>query len=772
MDRAIISNDKQSPQEASRAQAWQNSLRILDGISSWHVWACGLMVLLLLASLVLLFLVTPAVIWALRGLLALVCVLGAAFFSRQRYRLALIRSSLIAQMDATTRARVEAEKLQGLATVDPLTGLYNRRFGETRLKEEIERAEKSSESLVLLALDFDKFKQINDTYGHAAGDLALKAFSKRLQRAIRACDVPIRVGGDEFLVVFPDCPLDKISEILFRMDSISFDFGGKQIPVSFSHGIAQYEVSDTPEKMIQRADARLYAHKAKRKSSAGADSEKVVPAETNPQAEVGLQQDTIEAPECANLGQKSNSHESASIEANGVDQSTPSLDVRSIFRRSSRVDFKMPIDVHVIKSQEEPVVQECKTVNVSAHGALLALNAPVEIGQRMRLFNPRTQQEINCLVRRLVLPTPDGLVQVGVEFVAVAPAFWDIATRPWDWDSSSPAPEPRRTQPLNPQNPAPLSRVSDVASEWGNDKYDAKAVQPFLDPAWTPAEGGPLQAPPSARVISNEMWGDLDKVIHDALKGFEGLPQDQKAKQKTKRLLKEKPKEGLAAHKQLVIGLFLAFSCVAFILLMMPGKSVANRGSASGAEYSHSASIAEAAPATVSKPNSAAPTGESGSGATSGPAGPAALPTEVAQGIPDLAGFRLATADDFDPAAASWLRTRGQQADANIPGNYTGSGESHAYILRGKDKSWRVLIITDGQVSCDFRYPTLAVAARVPKEYVHNIQWNEPTAPEFDGDGLLIVRSADDPASGVILSLHSGDVYGSHPVDYRQNLTK
>ena len=201
-----------------------------------------------------------------RLLLVLMWVGSIVALSQQRRRLQVFRKNVIEQMDAATKHRVKAEQFYGLSILDPLTGMYNRRYGETRLQEEVTKAEKSGEPLLLLALDFDRFKEINDKYGHAAGDLALKEFSRRLQRAIRACDVPVRVGGDEFLTIFPECPLEKMQQILLRMDSIAFPFDGKKIPVSFSHGVAQYQVNDTPETMIQRADERLYAAKASRKT--------------------------------------------------------------------------------------------------------------------------------------------------------------------------------------------------------------------------------------------------------------------------------------------------------------------------------------------------------------------------------------------------------------------------------------------------------------------------------------------------------------------------
>jgi diguanylate cyclase (GGDEF)-like protein len=266
--------------ETTSRHDFQLSLEVLDGISSRHAWSSAQLILLLPTMIVLLSLpllfphlgVFKNAASVLVGvLLGMMWVVSAFTVSHQRRDLQLLRKGLIEQTDAATRNRVKGEQLYGLSILDPLTGLYNRRFGEDRLKEEIARALQSTDPLLVLALDFDRFKQINDQYGHAAGDLALKEFSRRLQRAIRACDVPIRVGGDEFLVIFPDCERKMIEVILSRMGSIVLKFEGHEIPVNFSHGLAQYEINDTPATMVHRADKRLYAAKAKRKDAARED---------------------------------------------------------------------------------------------------------------------------------------------------------------------------------------------------------------------------------------------------------------------------------------------------------------------------------------------------------------------------------------------------------------------------------------------------------------------------------------------------------------------
>jgi diguanylate cyclase (GGDEF)-like protein len=121
--------------------------------------------------------------------------------------------------------------------------------------------------LAVIVFDLDYFKEINDKFGHAAGDLALKKFSGRVRRAIRACDVPVRIGGDEFLVILPECPRDKVDVILSRIGTLEIEFNGEKISVCYSAGRAHYQYSDTTAALLGRADEVLYAEKAARPQS-------------------------------------------------------------------------------------------------------------------------------------------------------------------------------------------------------------------------------------------------------------------------------------------------------------------------------------------------------------------------------------------------------------------------------------------------------------------------------------------------------------------------
>jgi diguanylate cyclase (GGDEF)-like protein len=126
--------------------------------------------------------------------------------------------------------------LRNLAMIDPLTGLYNRRFAEQRLAAEVARSERRGHPLTVLTLDLNNFKEINDTFGHPAGDQVLQEFASRLNKVIRGSDLAVRLGGDEFLVVLPECTLEQLKLVLERLRSFERDWQGTKIIVKLYAG--------------------------------------------------------------------------------------------------------------------------------------------------------------------------------------------------------------------------------------------------------------------------------------------------------------------------------------------------------------------------------------------------------------------------------------------------------------------------------------------------------------------------------------------------------
>lgn len=191
-------------------------------------------------------------------------------------RAKLVHDRLAKHLKVLVVQRIRADKLYDLSILDPLTGLHNRRFGEQRLEEEVTRSERNGEPLAALLFDLDHFKEINDQYGHATGDAALKEFARSLKRAIRACDVPVRIGGDEFLVILPECPREKVNLIVERIGSPEIRFNQQTITVRYSVGRAHYQTCDTSHTMLERADQALYAQKASRRTHEGTREKKTL----------------------------------------------------------------------------------------------------------------------------------------------------------------------------------------------------------------------------------------------------------------------------------------------------------------------------------------------------------------------------------------------------------------------------------------------------------------------------------------------------------------
>ena len=159
------------------------------------------------------------------------------------------------------------DRLQRLAALDPLTGIYNRRFGLGRLREEFGRSVRANTPFGVLMLDIDHFKAVNDTYGHLVGDRVLKSICAIARSALREGDVLLRYGGEEFLAVLPAASADDLRRVGERLrksveDSVLAD-GEKSVRVTLSVGGASYpnQKVETEEMLVQLADEALYRAK-------------------------------------------------------------------------------------------------------------------------------------------------------------------------------------------------------------------------------------------------------------------------------------------------------------------------------------------------------------------------------------------------------------------------------------------------------------------------------------------------------------------------------
>jgi len=153
------------------------------------------------------------------------------------------------------------------ANFDTLTGLPNRRMFHARLEQEIKKAQRTDRQLALLFVDLDRFKEVNDTLGHAKGDLLLSEAAQRLQSCVRASDTVARLGGDEFTVILTELDdtrgIDRIAQAILQSMSSSFLLDGEPAHVSASIGITLYpEDSTIAEALIRNADQAMYKAKS------------------------------------------------------------------------------------------------------------------------------------------------------------------------------------------------------------------------------------------------------------------------------------------------------------------------------------------------------------------------------------------------------------------------------------------------------------------------------------------------------------------------------
>ncbi len=158
------------------------------------------------------------------------------------------------------------EELHRLAIVDGLTQLHNRRYLLEFLDRELARARRHVRPLSVLLFDIDKFKSVNDTYGHLCGDAVLRELSNRLKPTIRREDLLTRYGGEEFCVVLVETDHPQAmgagERVRRTVEGQPFEFEGEFLPVTVSVGAAAADSEhETPEELLQAADAKLYQAK-------------------------------------------------------------------------------------------------------------------------------------------------------------------------------------------------------------------------------------------------------------------------------------------------------------------------------------------------------------------------------------------------------------------------------------------------------------------------------------------------------------------------------
>lgn len=162
------------------------------------------------------------------------------------------------------------KELESLLTTDELTKILNRRGFIDMFEKELDRTNRQiSSGGVLIMIDLDNFKAINDTYGHDAGDKALQMVAQTISVYIRKMDCTARLGGDEFIVLFSNtdeiASLDRAQKLARKLNSLTLKYNGHRIPVRASMGMEPYNKGQSMQSIFKNADAKMYEDKEERK---------------------------------------------------------------------------------------------------------------------------------------------------------------------------------------------------------------------------------------------------------------------------------------------------------------------------------------------------------------------------------------------------------------------------------------------------------------------------------------------------------------------------
>jgi two-component system cell cycle response regulator len=184
-------------------------------------------------------------------------------------------SELVARIRSQLRRKRYSDRLRSnvrnglkMAVIDPLTGIYNRRYAAQHMTRVMERAQETDGVFAVMMIDLDKFKAINDRFGHDAGDAVLREFSRRLQENIRGVDLVARFGGEEFFVAMPDVDQAAAAHAAERIrravegSPVVLPGGAGEVSVTVSVGVAIASAADgDAEAIIKRADTALFEAK-------------------------------------------------------------------------------------------------------------------------------------------------------------------------------------------------------------------------------------------------------------------------------------------------------------------------------------------------------------------------------------------------------------------------------------------------------------------------------------------------------------------------------
>ena len=268
MNFELTSERKVQPSMLARAEEIQNQIDQLSG-RDLQLWSIGILLILVLTS-GLLALVWPNLTWSPHlvhiehaylpqlffGLISLV-LLGNVYLISQKRTLNATRHALIREL-------VLNERLESLSLIDPLTQLLNRRAVNELIPRETSRCNRTGTVLVVIAMDIDRFHEINEKFGALEGDRVLVEFAAILKKVFRGGDIIFRQGGDEFLALLPDTneeqaiyPMQRLAKEVEQWNLNS----RKEYELSFASAVAAYITGTDGEELLRTIDRKMYHKK-------------------------------------------------------------------------------------------------------------------------------------------------------------------------------------------------------------------------------------------------------------------------------------------------------------------------------------------------------------------------------------------------------------------------------------------------------------------------------------------------------------------------------
>jgi len=178
-----------------------------------------------------------------------------------------IEEEVLARVNVHIKLDKTLKEMEKLSITDTLTGAFNRRSAYKILTQQIEIAKREKESFIICYIDIDGLKRINDTHGHLVGDSLIKTVAKFIKNNIRTSDSLFRMGGDEFLIIFPNMNLQNFHSLINRIKKKLEQEKIRNVPIDFSVGFCEFHGDENVscETLINKADAKMYKEKLNKK---------------------------------------------------------------------------------------------------------------------------------------------------------------------------------------------------------------------------------------------------------------------------------------------------------------------------------------------------------------------------------------------------------------------------------------------------------------------------------------------------------------------------